>query len=433
MLKWKSLYKHKLLTIVSLSILLLIFSCKKEDDEFPVVTIQKPTTGYFTVLDTLKVIADASDNETIKSLTVKIIDSDNQQVSPSYSFSINKKSFHLETNYIINNLYIESGAYFLVVEANDGINTSKDYVSINIGAIARSLNDILIIEKDNSTCSVYSIINGKTLIKTFNKDYQDFIYNSYAKQYLFLSTDGILTAYDKVTLKRLWEVSDLKNPNQPYSGHLFYKDKLVCVNSYSGAIRSYDGKGNIINQANTIDDKGEISQLFFGFNKIMAFKEPYVSGEDKIEELNKETGASVYTYDIPFSPKSLCFVDEDLCLIFGNKYNEAKACSLSTLYNTIHPFSDFGARKLNDAYKYSQYYYILSIDQEITEYNVSNNNERVLENTQNNSLFFYEDLYDKLYFIDGDKISNLSYPSAGSQIFYQNNKPIDDLIFTYNK
>lgn len=427
------LYKHKLLTIVSLLILSLISSCQKEDDVSPLINIQEPSGGVFQVFDTLKVEADISDNEQIKSISVKIIDSKNQQVTPSYTLAISKKSYHLNINYKIDNLYLESGNYFLLVEANDGINTGKDYISISIGAVPKRLEDILIVETENAVSSIYSILNGKKLLKTFSYPYQDFIYNSYAQQYLYLSGEGILTAYDKKELKLQWSVSDLKNPNREYLGQLSYRNKLVCVNAYSGSIRSYNGKGEIVKQANTIDTKGEISQFWFGYQKIMAFKKPYTSDDEKIEELNEETGASVYTYDISFSPERLCFVDEDLCIAFGNKYQKAKACSLSTLYNVVHPFGDFGDRELGDAYKYSSYYYILSLNQEIVEYDLSNDNERILETTQKNVKFYHEELYDKLYFIDGNQILNLSYPAAGSQLFYQNDKTISDLIFVYNK
>lgn len=429
----RALYKHKFLTIVSLLIIIIITSCKQQDDLAPVISILQPTSGSFLVFDTIRVQADVTDNESIQSIRIRLIDMDNQQVVPSYSYTVNVSSYQLKADFVIDNLYLESGSYYLVVEASDGINTSKKYVSVLIGALPRYLEDQLIVERDNQQTHIYSIKNGKVLFKTFPFAYQDFIYNPYSKQYLFLSEGGVLTAYDKDDIEILWQVTDLKDPLRAYYGSLFYKDNVVYVNNYSGGIKAYDGNGNLLKQANTIDSYGQISQYFFGYDKIMVFKEPYVFGNDKIEQLNEVSGASVWTYDIQFSPKQLLFVDEDLCLVFGNEYNIAKACSLSTLYNVIHPFGDFGSRKLGDAYKYSKYYYILSLDQEILEYDLSNGNERVLETTQTNVQFYYEDLYEKLYFIDENKISNLHFPATGSQVFYQNNNTIDDLIFVYNK
>ena len=234
-------------------------------------------------------------------------------------------------------------------------------------------------------------------------------------------------------MEEQWQISGLKSPTHHYFGSLFYKDQLTYVSNYLGEIRAYDEFGKLAKQANTIDDKGQIRQYYFGNDKIMVVKEPYVSGQDKIEELNEGTGASVYTYSLLFSPERLLFVDEELCVVFGNQYHKAKACSLSTLYHVVHPFGNFGERELGDAYRYSSNFYILSLGQDILEYDLSNGNERLIETSNGLVKFRYEDLYHKLYYIDDRKIANLIFPASGSQMFYQNDKRIDDLIFVYNK
>ena len=427
------LYKHKLLTIVSLLILMSISSCEKKDDIAPLIDFQNPKAGVYTVSDTINVKALITDNEQISSVRIRLINEGNQQVVSPYSYQPNSKTFHLDAQFIIDNLYLESGDYFLVIEADDGYNTSKAYQSIRVGALARTLDDVLIVETEAQQSSVYSILHNKKLLKSFDTELEDFIYNPYSQQYLFLSKNGILKAYDKTHFQQVWEVTGLKDPIHTYQGRLNYHDKLIYVNNYLGAIVAYNEKGNIVKQANTIDTEGQISDYFFGEDKIMAFKAPYVSGKDKIEELNQSTGASVWTYQIDFSPKKLLFSEDDLCLVFGNKYNCAKACSLSTLYNVVHPFGDFGTRTLGDAFRYSNYFYILSLNRQIVEYDLSNGGERILVDTQSNVKFYYDDLYQKLYYVDSDAIFYLQYPSASSQLFYQNNHSIKQVIFVYNK
>ncbi len=433
MLKTNSLFKHKLLTIVSLLILISLGACKKKDELSPKVSIQSPSGGSYSAMDTIFVKAQITDNENIERISIKLIDQNNQQVCPSYHFYPKKVSFLLESPFILNNLYLSSGSYFLVVEAYDGINTGKSYIQIQIGAISRKLEDILLVEKSPNTTEIYSILNGKTLLKSFPFSYQDFIYNPYAKQYQLLTSNGELIAFDKSNFDEKWSVSGLKNPSKEYYGSLFYKNQNTYVSSYLGEIRSYDENGQLGKQANTIDDKGQISNYFFRQEKIMAIKKPYVNYQDKIEELNENSGASIYTYNLQFSPKSILFIDDDLCIVFGNRDQVAKACSLSTLYHVIHSFGDFENRQLGDAIQYSEYYYILSLNHEIIEYELANSYERVLETTNTNVSFFEENLYHKIYYIDNNEIFALRYPAAGSQLFFQNDKAIDDLIFVYNK
>lgn len=427
------LYTQKFLTIVSLLLLLSFFACEKEDETGPVISIQNPTGGNYSVLDTINISATISDNEVLKRLTIRIIDENNQQVCTPYTYSLNQANYKLDAKYIIDNIYLESGSYHLVIEADDNYNTSKAYVKIQLGALARTLDNILIVEKEYQQCKIYSILNDKKLLKSFAHGYQDFIYNPFAEQYIFLTENGVMIAYDKINLEEQWRVENLKKPNSNYYGGLYYKDQLTHVSNHLGEIRTYDSEGTLRKQANTIDDSGQISQYYFDHGKIMAVKNPYVNDNDKIEELNEGTGASVWTYKIQFTPENLHFVDDELCVVFGNQYNKAKACSLSTMYHVVHPFGEFNDRKLGDSFKASKYFYLLSIDQEIVAYNLSNGDERLIENTSSIVKFFYEDLYETLLFVDNDKISNLNYPSTGSQVFYQNNTRIDDVIFVYNK
>ncbi len=433
----ESLYKHKFLTIVSWLLFMLlivtVIACEETDDVNPVVKIISPTGGSFSVMDTVHVIADISDDKSLESVSIMLLDLNNQRVCPTNTYSVNKDSYHLDVLFLIDNLYLEGGEYYLVVEANDGYNIQKQYVSISVGGLNKKLEDVLIVEKGNLRTSIYSILNEKVLLKEFSSEYQDFIYNPYTEQYVFLSKEGTLVAYDKIELDEVWRVENLNSPSYPYQGSLFYKNQVIYVSTYSGEIRAYDGAGNVVKQANTVDNKGQISQYYFAYDKIMAVKKPFVNGDDRIEELNEASGASVRTFEISFTPKKLLFVNQDLCVVFGNEYNEAKACSLSTLYNLVQPFGNFQGRKLGDAYQYSEYFYILSLDNKIAEYNLSNGNERFLENTQESAMFYYEDIYKKLYYTDGNSVCILSFPADGHQVFYTNNRTVDDLIFVYNK
>ena len=433
-LNMQSLYKHSLLTIVSLLIITSFFSCEKEDNLKPIIEISQPKLSVYAVLDTINVALQVSDNHNIERVSLYIIDANNQKVCTSYNYVPNSSTYNLKALYIIDNLYLDDGEYFFVIEASDGINIEKKYVSIQIGALPKKLNDILIAESDILESKIYSIKNGKQLFKTFSAEYRDFIYNPFQEQYQFLSKDGLLTSYraNKID-EQVWRVNDLKDPTHDFFGSLQYFDKNTLVSSSSGEIRYYDKDGNIINKAISNSQNNQIKQYYYNFDKIMLIKEPFINGEDKIEKLNQTTGASIVTYNILFKPEKLLFVDEGLCVIFGNKNNIAKACSLLTVQNVVHYFGDFGNRQLGDAYKYSKYLYLLSIDHQIVEYNITNGDERVIANTSNLVKFYYEELSHRLYFLDGKNIYYLNYPTDGKELYYANSKTVQDLIFVYNK
>ena len=432
----ESLYKHSLLTIVSLLIISIFFSCEKKDEMAPKVIINQPAGGVFVVMDTIRISANVSDNEKITTVSVHLFDENNRRVVPSNTYFPNSRNYNLDALFIIDNLYLESGKYYLIVEAKDEYNSKKAYVSIQVGALERVLNSILVVEKQTSETKLFSIISHqKNLIRTFPYPYQDFLFNPYSSQYQFLTEEGILYAFSQKNPKEepLWAVTDLKDPTRPYFGTLMYFNNSTKVSSYKGEIRSYNASGKLINTASSNDNTGHIRQYYYDYNKIMLIKEPFMQGNDKIERLNQATGASLIAYDILFSPEKLLFVNEDLAVVFGNKNNIAKACSLSTVYNVVNYFGNFGEKKLGDAFKYSEYIYLISLDNKIIEYDLANGYQRILVSTNSNVQFYYEALSQSIYYIDGSLVNKLNYPAEGSTVYFSNNRTIDDMHFVYNK
>ena len=430
-----SLYKQSLLTIVSLLIISMFYSCEKGDDVAPKVTVSQPAGGMFSVMDTIRVRANISDNEQVKLVSIHLFDKNNRRVAPSSTYFPNSGNYDLDASFVIDNLYLESGSYYLIVEAKDEFNSKKVYVSIQVGAIERVLDDILIVEKYTLETKVFSVINQKNLLRKFPYSYQDFLFNPYTLQYLFLTENGVLYAYLEEDIKdeALWQITDLKDPIHPFFGKLKYINNNTLVSHYKGEIRSYNKNGQLINTAVSNSNTGQVRQYYYDYDKIMLVKEPFVQGKDKIECLNQATGASLVSYDILFSPEKLLFINEDLCVIFGNKNNIAKACSLSTAYNVINYFGDFDNKKLGDAFKYSEYIYLLSLDNEIIEYDLANGYQRVVANTNSNVKFYHEEISETIFYIDGNFLYRLNYPEEGSTIYFANNNAIDDLHFTYNK
>ncbi len=429
----KSLYKHKLLTIVSLMAVLLLLSCHKQDKQKPIIQITQPTGGSYRVGDSIRVDVSVSDNEKIKSISLYIIDESNQRITFPYQYDLNTSNYRISVKYPIDNLYIENGSYYFVVEAKDEVNAAKKYVAIQIGALPKTLEDVLIVESSGTETSIFSIKNSKQLIHTFNESYQDFIYNPYAKHYMFLNQEGQLKAFDKETFEQKWFADNLKNPIRTYLGKLDYRDNLTYVSTAHNDVRAYNNFGQLVQQFNAVDLEGQIGNYYFDDNKLMLIKTPYTQGRDKIERLNKVTGVSVKTYDMQFSPKQILFVDDELCFVLGNKNNIAKACSLSTLHNVAHPITGLGNRTFYDGFKYSTYIYVLALGNTIVEYHLPDGNERIVDYTSGSVKFFYEDIAERMYVLDQHKVSYLKYPSDGHVVVFENDKPIDDLIFVYNK
>ncbi len=69
MINKSGLFKHKLLTIVSiLAIILTIDSCKKEDDVKPIIEVLNTIKNTYSVNDSIHIRAKITDNEALKQL-----------------------------------------------------------------------------------------------------------------------------------------------------------------------------------------------------------------------------------------------------------------------------------------------------------------------------------------------------------------------------
>jgi len=73
---------------------------KKKDELSPTISIQSPSGGSYSAMDTIFVDAQITDNENIERISIKLIDQNNQQVCPSYHFYPELASFHLESHFI---------------------------------------------------------------------------------------------------------------------------------------------------------------------------------------------------------------------------------------------------------------------------------------------------------------------------------------------
>ncbi len=430
--KYRLVYKHIALSFVSY-LFITFSSCQKTDEQVPFIQIEQPSGGSYSVLDSIRVVAQISDNEIITRVSVYVINESNQRISTPTSLYLNQKNYNLNILHTIDNLYLSSGSYYLVVEAWDEQNEKKSYIPIQIGAIERQLTDIIIIEGDLISTKIISIYQRNQVLKVIAEPYQCFLYNPYAKQYHFLSTQGILSAYQSSNWEKKWTVDQLKDPSHVYTGQLKYENNLTFVSNFRGAIAGYGPTDKVIWQANTSGNQAQISDFIFTENNILVSMLSFAIGYDVVEQLNRGTGAYVRSFDINFTPKRICPIDQDLNIVFGNYYNQARACSLSTLYNLVWPVGDFGSAHLEDAFKVTDYQYLVALDHKIIEYHITSQMQRTLDTCSNDIKFFYEPLNQKVFYVDGSQIKISNHPQTGHQLYYSHTHEIKDLIFVYNK
>jgi hypothetical protein len=124
--------------ILKTAFLLFIFflaSCKKnpKDTQPPVVTFNSPVSGQsYKMGDTIAVNAHVSDNEHLASVNVTLTDLNHTLQQGSYNVPVQSANFIININYILTNIHLSTGNYYIQITADDGYNTASYYQSIHI-------------------------------------------------------------------------------------------------------------------------------------------------------------------------------------------------------------------------------------------------------------------------------------------------------------
>ncbi len=429
-----TLYKHKLLTFVSiLALFWIIASCQKQDDIKPSIQLTHGLLLSYKVGDTISIAAEISDNENLKQVSIYIINYDNQRVTQPYVYNCSGKHFSLNAQYVIDNKHLESGEYYLVIEAKDEYNTGFKYLKMNITGIAPALKQILMVEADQTQTHIYEMMPEKKLLKTIPHPYQDLIYNAHDEQYIFLSAEGNIFGYQSKDFEEVWSDSELSFPSQTFYGKLSYHNDKTYVSTEKGDIRQYDKNGQKLWQANAQSSDASIYKYHFFDKDLLSINLPHDTEYPYIERFNPSTGASNQIYPTHFVPEQIVNVDAQLYLVVGNQYHTAKACSLSTLHHLVQVFKSWENAEVTDALRISKYLFLFAFNDKIVEYYLPNNEERKLVDLEQSIRFYYEKIHQNIYYLQGQKIYRLNYPAEEASLLYTNDKKIQDLVFVYNQ
>lgn len=187
--------------IVLIAILVILSSCKKDEDgEAPTVTILSPSENdIFNYNESIPIQVKVSDNEKIDQVIIEILNTQNAKFLSTVQLQGNSSSQTFDATIMHDDLYLESGSYYIRVKASDGQNDAFDFQDIQLNAAVKTLNRIFLVkDSGNGQCSIDSLNSSGVFPATTFAHSADFCFADIKQNDLVIASNDeqTLGSYD---------------------------------------------------------------------------------------------------------------------------------------------------------------------------------------------------------------------------------------------
>jgi hypothetical protein len=420
-----------------LTILLLLFiSCRKKENAEPQITITSPVSGQvFIPGDTIKVEADISNDGVLASVTLKLLNAAYTPVDHQESFSINSSSFHLSYEYVVENIYLETGNYFITLSTSDGDNDQNEFRSIFIQGIPTTRKAIYVLtQTDTSHIEVSKLDSANQLVHQFDV-LGDYSGSAISSRFIELNIAGKITGainqYNLESNSLLYSVPAY-NSMLPSFQNLFFSNELTFVSYYDGRIKAFDKNGQV--QFNSAQPVFYLPGALC-VNYKYVFAEAYYAGpgENRLVVINYPSGVVKQEYNAGLDIASMMSKEDNELIIFGNKNGDGKIYQYHVLSNGINDFHTLFSNTVYSAVAIDNDRYAIATANGLYSYQESNNNLIPIDLSEPAYSLEYDEVNGVLFVNAGRKIKEYAFPDAAVLNTVISGDSLLDIRIQYNK
>lgn len=382
-----------------------IQSCQKgTDDIFPVIDIQAPPENTkYEVFDTIEVRAFISDNKIISSAGVTLVNKNKIPVT-NVSFKYpGTGTYQLVSDLVLSDKYIESGDYYVQVQASDGNNVKYQYQPVRIEGIEKQVMGYIVLTSPGSLATNVHRLTSEFIPDTsfiFPHRYQFSMMNPFYEHfYMVTPSPSRIHCFGLTRLEEQW----IEYASLPYPAFLDgVVNKETWLSTLNGDILAYNSSGRVVFRTPVLQ----------GF-KIPVFNvgEVFVNAEAVSNDGNvryfttyfKTSGLMYYSVGVmediiaiePMQNKAVIFANEINGLVI-NEFDPENLNSITKLYYLPDIRFDM-VRRAEDGI------YLCIASDRVFKYDYS----------QNSMSLFYDEDTDILGY---DEINGLVFVNAGADL-----------------
>ncbi len=424
--------------IFCVTIVTYFSACKKNDDINPVVKINNPVSGqHFIVGDTIHVSADISDDNEITSITVRLLNLSYISVGSDYTIPVSAANYTLNIQFIIDNLNLPSGNYFIAVIATDGHSETNSFVTIYLNELQKEKKGIYIMSASNSSSFNVSKLdssNNPIPVISITGDYSgSAIYSRNHELFTLGKITGSFNAFNLDDYSLSW-TKPAVSFSIPTFQNLFFLDDLVYVSYYDGNIKAFDKNGLV---KYTVQQQGFFRPGVIYKNDQYFFSEIYYSGTDltKIASFYLVTGVENLERTIDIDLKNICTLDQDRLLLFGNDLitgqGKIETYSISGNGTSLQHVIPTGS--LSHVVQVDNSHYFISHSDGIYSFNYSLGSLIPFVSGFHAYSLEYDELNQELFACSGDQIHVYNSASGSFEYNIVSGDSVMDVRILYNK
>jgi hypothetical protein len=421
-------------------LLLCLFSCKKDQDvTAPKVIFSSPLENQsFNVYDYVNVKATVTDETRLESLSVTLLDAGHIPVHTTVPVTVSSPSMDLSMQYLLDNIHLESGIYFIMVTASDGEHDAHAYRQIYISAIPKQLKAVYVLSSTSSAQTNLSYIDStfSNIIPfhTFSGDYLGSGISSYHQEaFVCGHYTGAFSGLDLQFSLNRFSFAAIPSSAPYYTG--FRNDEQRSyIARYDGAIRGYDRDGAGTFTASAISGY-YARQLFINGDRLLAEEKDQTSSAKKLV-VYFNTGGQEKSCILPQDVVEFCEKDNTDIFVFGNTAGQGVIQLYDRTNNNLwspYPFplavgSILSALKLD-----ADTYLIAHSNGTIYKYQYSINSLTTYLTGFTALKLKMDDVNGVLYVMEANKISTFAYPSLSTVNSITSAESILDIHLLYNR
>jgi hypothetical protein len=436
------IYRTSLFALLLLSAIFGI-SCKKNskaDGSFPTITFYSPGQGQvYHVFDSIYVSADINDGSSVKEVKVSLLDANSNTVQEPLLLHPNTSSYTLATKYVISNHFLETGTYYLKINASDGSNTAQRSVAITIieSPIQKKGYYVFTVTGLNTTFRRLDTSFAVNFTKTIPSAFTGSAFSAYYQR-LFIAggANQNFQCYETENHSVKWSIP-YNLPGMPSFTYCETDGKNVCLGFTDGRLKRYSTDG--LTLTNFIYSNNDYYPVLgvVRENEYIASYQSRSSSQKKLIVFNSTSGAGVQEAPVNYSANGIFEKSASEVYVVGNTdANQGTVAIFNTQTGGIFvPFTIPNGKILSSCQIDNNSLLIGHSDGNIYKYEYSTNNFVPIQPGILASRMKYSSHENVLYVTQGNdlKLFSLNAFSLNPGPIYNSTDSIRDFQVIYDK